>query len=105
MGVTINLKSNDFIDIASEYYKVHNSMQAFWDQYSTGGKLSNIMPNIKEYNKALYNLLIVSGKSKDAAYATLAAFNQQKSYGLSTFIDVPRLPNRINQKNNNQQEY
>ncbi len=98
-GLAIKLEGNIFTDIGSPHYNVHKSMEEFWSQYRKGGGLYGSQPKIVEYNKALYEALQSTGLSKkQCIQAMREAVKQQLDYGLSSTMNVPRIPEKINLK-------
>ncbi|BBK76115.1 hypothetical protein [Clostridium butyricum] len=89
--MAIKLEGNIFTDIGSPHYNAHKSMEGFWSKYRKGGDLYGSQPQIVEYNKALYEAL-------QSIQAMREAVKQQLDYGLTSKMNVPRVPGRINLK-------
>jgi RHS repeat-associated protein len=97
-GAAIKLQGNAFSEIGSNHYNAHNSMEGFWNNYRAGGALEGSIPNINNYNKALYeSLRTTSLSSKQIRTAMISARANQRAYGFMKNSDVPRVPGRINQ--------
>ena len=98
-GMAIKLEGNIFTDIGSPHYNAHKSMEEFWSKYRKAGELYGSQPQMVEYNKALYEALQNTGLSKEQSIQAMReAVKQQLDYGLSSKMDVPRIPGKINLK-------
>ena len=98
-GMAIKLEGNIFTDIGSPHYNAHKNMEGFWSKYRKGGELYGSQPQMVEYNKALYEALQSTGLSKEQSIQAMReAVKQQLDYGLTSKMDVPRIPGRINLK-------
>ena len=98
-GLAVMLTGNAITDKGSQHYKVHASMERFWDNYRDARGGPNKSAKIGDYNRALYNSLLEGGLSKpDAAFAVRRAYEQQRQYGLINSGEVSRIPYRMNQK-------
>ncbi|WP_291581479.1 hypothetical protein [Clostridium sp. UBA6640] len=98
-GVAIKLEGNIFTDIGSQHYNAHKSMEEFWSQYRNGGELYGLKPEMAQYNKALYESLQNAGLSKEQSIQAMReAVRQQLDYRLTSKMNVPRIPGRINLK-------
>ncbi|WP_283592157.1 hypothetical protein, partial [Clostridium butanoliproducens] len=98
-GMAIKLEGNIFTDIGSPHYNAHKSMEGFWSQYRKGGEFYRSKPEMVQYNKALYESLQSTGLSKEQSIQAMReAVKQQLDYGLTSKMNVPRIPGRINLK-------
>ena len=50
-GMAIKLRGNAFTQVNSNHYKVHQSLEGFWDQYRRGGANFGKLPTNLEYTK------------------------------------------------------
>lgn len=97
-GMSIKLRGNAFTQKNSPHYKVHQSLEGFWDQYRRGGTKFGQVPTNLEYTKAVKDALKTTNLSPSQIQAaTRAAIKQRVQYGLSGGEKVPRIPGRINQ--------
>ncbi|WP_162523163.1 hypothetical protein, partial [Clostridium estertheticum] len=98
-GMAIKLEGNIFTDIGSPHYNAHKRMETFWNKYRNNGDLFGKNPAMVEYNKALYESLQNAGLNKEQSISAMrGAVKQQLDYGLTSKMDVPRIPGKINLK-------
>ena len=97
-GLAIRLEGNAFTDIGSPHYQAHRSLEAFYNQFRKGGTSYGEVPTNLQYSKALLTSLreagLTAGQAKEAVRSSI---KQRIEAGQLGRIEIPRVPNRINQ--------
>lgn len=97
-GIAVKLRGNAFTQKRSNHYKVHKSLEGFWDQYRDGGAKFGERPTNLEYSQALKKAMQTTSLSPAQVDAALkASIKQRVEYGQLGGTKIPRIPGRINQ--------
>jgi len=97
-GVCVGLRGNAIFGVGTPHYIAHRSLEAFWNQFRTGGARFGQRPTNAEYGRALEDSLVAAGLSRsEAAELAAEAARQRAAYGILPDALVPRIPNPISQ--------
>ncbi|TCS37743.1 hypothetical protein EDC30_10335 [Paucimonas lemoignei] len=97
-GLAIRLEGNAFTEIGSPHYNAHRSLERFYNQFRKGGEFYGEVPTNLQYSKALLNSLQEAGLARQQALeAVRASIGQRVNAGQLGGLEIPRIPNRINQ--------
>jgi hypothetical protein len=97
-GLAIRLEGNAFTEIGSPHYNAHRSLEGFYNQFRKGGDFYSEVPTNLQYSKALLNSLQEAGLTRTQALdAVRASIKQRVDAGQLGGLEIPRIPNRINQ--------
>lgn len=100
-AIAIKLEGNAFTDYGSSHQNSHKSLEEFWNRYRRGGEFEDLTPTVGEYNVALKESMKVAGFSEnDSELIVEIARQQQELYGFTEVSEVPKIPGKINFKNN-----
>lgn len=98
-GLSIGLDGDAIRQPGTPHYDVHEELEKFWQPYRKGGEMQDLVPTNKQYLEALEGSLKKSGMDpRDAKALAEQAGQQHISAGLHPNDEVPRVPNRINQR-------
>ena len=98
-GISVVFGGNAFVDRGTPHFIAHTQMEAFWNQYRPDGRFENRPPRNEEYGVALRESLIAAGVSaEEATNLAEVAKRHRVAKGLAEAANVPRLPGRLFQK-------
>ena len=97
-GLAIKLEGNAFTEIGSPHYEAHRSLESVYNQFRRGGEFYGEVPTNLQYSRALLNSLQDAGLTRTQALdAVRASIRQRIDAGQLGGLEIPRIPNRINQ--------